>query len=68
LKDPEPRWAPGSVKRSALAMDQEKDVLEQVICFGGVSQDSVGYGTYDAGVSAEQASQCFFVTIADASH
>jgi hypothetical protein len=54
LKDPKPRWAPGSVKGSALAMDQEKDVLQQVIRFGGVSQDSVRHGTYDAGIPAKK--------------
>jgi hypothetical protein len=68
LKDPEPRRAPGSVKGSALAVKQEKDVLEQVIRFGGVSQDSVRHRSYDASVSAKQTSQGFFVIIADASH
>jgi hypothetical protein len=68
LKDPEPRRAPGSVKGSALAVKQEKDVLEQVIRFGGVSQDSVGYATYDASVSAEQRCEGFVVPLADESH
>jgi hypothetical protein len=54
LKYPEPHWAPRGIKHAALSMDQQKDVLEQVVGFGCVSQDPVGYSTNQPGIPPEQ--------------
>jgi len=35
-------------------MDEQEDVLEQIVRFGSVSQDSVCNSTYDTCVAAKQ--------------
>jgi hypothetical protein len=65
LKDPEPRRASGSVEHPALAMDQEKDVLEQVVGLGCIPQNPISHSADDASVAAKKICQCFPAPAAD---
>ena len=65
LEDPESGRPTGGIEQAALALDQEKDVLKQVVGLAGVSQDPVRHTTYNTGVTTEEQAECFPASITD---
>jgi hypothetical protein len=65
LEDPESGRPTGGIEQTTLALDQEKDVLKHVVGLAGVSQDSVRHATDNTGVTTEEESESFLVSVTD---
>jgi hypothetical protein len=65
LKNPEPGWTLGIVKGPTEPVNQQEDVLKQVVRFGCVSENTVGYSTDHACVATKEQSEGIPIATAD---
>jgi len=68
LDDPGANSSLGRIKDRAVAMDEEKHILQQVIRLGIVAQNTHRYGPYQTGIAAEEDGQGFPAPGTDLSH
>ena len=65
LKNPRSCWAFGAVKCMAVPVDQQKDILDLIVCLGGVSEDPDGHSPDEPGIAPEKDGQRFPAALAD---